>query len=826
MAKKKKKPVPEAKSVLKPTVPSGLAELISGGKAKWIFFAVYFLLTVILFRSFLFDDVMLLGSDTIPDGIYTRKYYKDYHEEFGGIPRWNPLILGGLPFIDAMHGDTFYPGAWLKFFMPLKRALGHKLIWHVFLAGVFMYLFLRTLKMRREAAFLGGIMYMLAPSFVTLIYPGHDAKMYVIAFLPLAFALLETGMKSPKLYTFTGLGAVMGLLILTSHVQMAYYAFWGIGLYFFFRLLFAEEEERSGRVKKAAFFMLAVLIALTLGAIQLFPSYKFTTSQSVRAGAERTGYDYATSWSLHPEEVMGMVVPSFPGFEGGIGKITEKTTYWGRNTFKLNSEYHGILPLLFAVLALLTCRDKRTWFFLGGAILSLVYSLGAETPIYRLFYALVPGVKNFRAPSMIIFLFHFSICVMAVQFINGFLERTTSLRDGDKRLLYSVGAIAAVAFITAAAMGSLLNVWQAVFQDGTIASRVDIMRANIPYITRDLVKVAFFAAAALTGLWMFLSRKIGVSALVILLGLVAFVDESLVDSRFIRVFRPETHAGTAPDRIANELMKEMENKPPFRIFGLLTQITGLHSPNYYAMFGIQAANGQHNNELQTYELFKGGRTYTNYMMHWGDNNEFKQERIADNNFLEVAGVRFIVIPSQTGSFLIENTSALGRAFIVHDCAVVPNDTLAVEMLRGGDFNPAKTAIINKVCKLQMPGAGNETLNSRVENISYRKDTIAIQTESDAPGLLVLSENYVPYWQVSLDDEPEEIYRAYGTFMAVELPAGSHEVVFSFRSPPYETGKTLTLASLIFIIVACGITGVPALVKKAGKLKMLIQVHHD
>ena len=62
------------------------------------------------------------------------RFYKDHVAEYGSIPRWNPLILGGLPFIDAMHGDTFYPAAWLKFVMPLHRALGHKLVWHVFLA--------------------------------------------------------------------------------------------------------------------------------------------------------------------------------------------------------------------------------------------------------------------------------------------------------------------------------------------------------------------------------------------------------------------------------------------------------------------------------------------------------------------------------------------------------------------------------------------------------------------------------------------------------------------------------------------------------------------
>ena len=226
---------PRAAAVSSPA-RNGYDRFLEKRHAKWAFFAIYLVLTVFLFRDFLFSSDMLFGMDTIPDGVYTRQYYKDFHHEYGGIPSWNPLILGGLPFIDAMHGDTFYPGAWIQFLLPIHRALGHKLVWHVLLAGIFMYLFLRTLRLRKDAAFLGGLMYMLAPTFVSLIYPGHDAKMYVYAFLPLAFALLESCMNAPKIYKAVLLGGIMGLLILTSHVQMAYYAFWALGLYFLFRL--------------------------------------------------------------------------------------------------------------------------------------------------------------------------------------------------------------------------------------------------------------------------------------------------------------------------------------------------------------------------------------------------------------------------------------------------------------------------------------------------------------------------------------------------------------------------------------------------------------
>jgi len=808
MAKKKSRQESREKEIMQSSGTTAFSDLVSGKKAKWVYFALYFLVTVILFRAFIFDDVMLFATDTIPDGVYTRQYYKDYHEEFGGIPRWNPLILGGLPFIDAMHGDTFYPGAWLKFFMPLTRALGHKLVWHVLLAGIFMYIFLRTLRIRREAAFLGGLMYMLAPSFVTLLYSGHDAKMYVIAFLPLAFALLETGMKKPRYYTFAGLGAVMGLLILTSHVQMAYYSYWAIGLYFLFRLFTAENDDetiRSGRAVKAGFFVIAVIIALTLGAVQLLPSYKFTTTQSVRAGSERTSYEYATSWAMNPEEAVGMLVPAFPGFEDGIWKLT-KTTYWGRNFFKLNTEYHGILPVLFAVLALLSCRSRKIWFFLGLALLSLVYALGANTPLYRLFYAFVPGVKNFRAPSMIIFLFLFALCVMASTFLGSLLDRKTSLREGDRRLFYASGVLIAVALIGSLAMSGLLDIWQNIFHHDLIASRVNEMRANIPFIIQDLWRVVFFMVIVLSGLWMFLSKKISVPALAILIALVAFVDGSVVDSRFIKVINPVTYPGIAPGSEVREIQNKMEDQKPFRILGLLMSMSRLRSPNYYAMFGIQSADGHHNNEPQSYELFKGGGNYHNFTQHWLEDSTYYPEKIPDNNFLRAAGVKYILIPTSNGAMLRENSAALGRAYIVHECVVVENDTLAVEMLSDSAFDPGRTVIINEKCGLPLHGDSGAQTASKVKDITYTQNGFVITVDCSANGLLVLSENHVPYWQAYVDGEQARIYRAYGTFMAVECPAGTSEVRFEFRSPPYETGKKLTLTSLLLVASILVVSG--------------------
>ncbi|MFC1651017.1 hypothetical protein ACFL2X_05550 [Candidatus Latescibacterota bacterium] len=782
---------------------------ITGSNGKWLFFAIYLMLTIFLFRDFLFSNDMLYGSDTIPDGIYTRQYYKDYHEEFGGIPRWNSFLLGGLPFIDAMHGDTFYPAAWLKFFIPLKRALGYKLILHVLLAGIFMYTFLRTLKLRNEAAFLGGLMYMLAPSFVTWLYGGHDAKMYVIAFLPLAFTFLEMGMNKPKFSIFTALGAVMGLLILTSQIQMAYYAYWAIGLYFFFRLFVPHIDSKKGMALRSGFFACAILIAVTLGAVQLLPSFKYSTSQSVRAGSERTGYEYATSFSMNSEEVASMAVPSFSGsIDGNNGATGLIKNYWGKNALKLNTEYHGIIPLIFAILSILVCRNRLKWFFLSLALLSFIYAVGASTPVYRLFYVFVPGIKNFRAPSMIIFLFCFAAVVLTSQFISSLLDSETSLKTGDKRLIYTVLVVVAVSFFISVLDSKFFGFWQNIFFKTMSDNRIQIMNANVKFFIADLWRVVVISSAALLGTWMFLAKKIGSVALVVLIALASAADGLFVDSKFTTTIDPMAYPGSAPDNTIPEIRKIMAGSiMPFRILSSFVR----KSQNYYAMFGIQTANGMHNNELQTYERFKGGGAVANYASKWIVDNSLNPDGLAQNNFLKVAGVKYIVLPANQGrTQLFENKFAFDRAYVVHEAVAVKTDEEAIEMMKSDMFNPAKKVIITGEIERS---AEQPEIASTVEQYTALKDGFRLNVNLTAPGFVVLTENIVPFWSAAVDGNPVKIHKAYGTFMTVECPEGNHEITFSFRSEPYETGKKLTLASLAFVVVSLGFTGVNQTLKR-------------
>ena len=807
-----KKPVKkDEKTTVPDSAPGGVSLFMNGPKAKWLYFAFYFLITIFIFRDFLFDSgTMLFGSDTIPDGVYTRQYYKDYHEQYGGIPKWNPLILGGLPFIDAMHGDTFYPGAWMQFFMPLTRALGHKLILHVFLAGLFMYFFLRTLKIRRDAAFLGGLMYMLAPTFVTWLYGGHDAKMYVIALLPLAFGFLEKGMSGkPAFQRYIYLGAVMGLMILTSHVQMAYYSYWAIGLYFIYKLFTGHTDGKSFTAFRSVYFIMAVVIAVMLGAVQLLPSYKFTTTQSVRSGPERTGYEYATSWSMHPEEAAGMIIPSFQGFNFYSGE----NTYWGRNPFKLNSEYNGIIPIIFLLLGLLMLKRKEKWFFFGLALLSLIYSLGADTPFYRLFYSLVPGVKNFRAPGMMIFILAFSSVIVASRFLSDTFDNNLKTVNKNKTLIIIIAAIFVSAVIVSAMGKGFFNIWISVLYNNFPEAKNAGLNSNLQVFFKDLWRVAILAGVSVAGIMLFVRKKIPAVALVSLIALVIVVDCVSVDKKFITTIDPNTYPALAPDENVNRIKQELAKSPmPFRILGL--DVFGTKSSsNYYAMFGIQVADGHHNNELQTYERFKGGRQITNFLSLWLDNKGLVPDGIGRNNFLKVAGVKYLVLPGKDNSTqLVPNASAFDRAFVVSDYMAVENDSLAVKKLNDPSFDPSKVVLLTgKSFNYAHPDSVMAVLS--VKDFKYTKDGVSFTATMGKPGFAVLSENIVPYWKAAIDGKQTVIEKAFGTFMAVYCEAGTHEIIFSLKSGPYNTGKRITFIALLIVLAVFAGYGIKGLIKK-------------
>jgi hypothetical protein len=141
---------------------------------------------------------MLFGgsrSDMFIAGYSFRLFGAESFLKDGAIPQWNPYLFGGLPYIAAMHGDIFYPTAWLRWIMPVDVAITLGMAIHFVLTGWFTYRFCRSLGLSWNASVIAGVAYELTGIVASQMSPGHDGKLFVSALAPLAFwTLLFVGM--------------------------------------------------------------------------------------------------------------------------------------------------------------------------------------------------------------------------------------------------------------------------------------------------------------------------------------------------------------------------------------------------------------------------------------------------------------------------------------------------------------------------------------------------------------------------------------------------------------------------------------------------------
>jgi len=84
----------------------------------------------------------------------------------GTTPLWNPYTHCGMPFLATYQAATFYPLNFPHWFLPAGIALSLVYLLHIFLAGLFMYLWMRELEVAPIASTFAGVAYMLC-AFVT-----------------------------------------------------------------------------------------------------------------------------------------------------------------------------------------------------------------------------------------------------------------------------------------------------------------------------------------------------------------------------------------------------------------------------------------------------------------------------------------------------------------------------------------------------------------------------------------------------------------------------------------------------------------------------------
>ncbi len=844
----------------------------------------FFILLLFVFRAFVFDPgTLMLNSDQL-NGIGS----KVVRAQSLVLSEWDDSRLGGVPTIDALFGDAYHPLVLVEFLTDPARAVGFKFILIVWVAFLSAMALAKSLTGSLAWGTLFGFLYAFSPQYFTYVYGGHDGKMMVFAVAPLAILAIRKIIREASIGYFILFVLSVVWMILGSHLQLTYLFLWGAGFYALFEMLAlsANWKTRSLRLGVTAG---ALAIALGISAFQIIPPYLYTTTESVRGTGEKTNYGHAASWSLHQEELASMLIPGFIGVDvyeqkqGAAGlelsgsslvsipyadmqkaHVQGSPFYWGHNAFKLNHDSAGIVLTFLAFLGFFVRKSRRAaafWFV--GAAVALSYAMGVHSPLFKLWFAIIPGMKSFRAPSMAMFWLPLLMTMMAIPVITSFKkpENRRGMKAGFVMFLLLLAIVCVSRFAWSSVLGipgflisigygalliAVLNIldrgapfhakeivksFQLKFKN---SSKLELGAIFVPFLLTgffflsnqklllDPVTAIYFkplnegvmeftagkilpsfvlALIATVGVFFALNSKLSGFKKAAVVGAIAAIELYTINGAFIQNVSYSDYVQPKNPVIQSILAEYPDSLNRPRVLSL-SRNQAL-SGNSFPLYGMRNADGFHDNELASYRLFRGGQNNENYMYNINQVAQGSDQ----NAFLDLMDIGDVIFDSRAGTQYIpfKNHHSDGHLYGHY---VVLSDSQAVKALREG-FDYKKTLILAE--EPEETFAQSESVNGYGKVVAKPKmDDITYQVSSDKPAFLLSSGNFHRYWKATVNGKPAKVYKAFGTLRAVAIPQGSSTVRLEYKSDAVRGSLTL---GLVACIVFVGSIAVAVVLKK-------------
>ncbi|MBX3465121.1 MAG: YfhO family protein [Planctomycetes bacterium] len=138
-------------------------------------------------------------------------------------------------------------------------------------------------------------------------------------------------------------------------------------------------------------------------------------------------------------------------------------------------------------------------------------------------------------------------------------------------------------------------------------------------------------------------------------------------------------------------------------------------------------------------------------------------------------------PPGTGGFrLLERTTVLPRATFVTEVDVLPDRGERLQALARPDRDVAHRVVLEDTTAPRPTAAGPAT--AEVEVLAHGDERVVVRVRNDRDGYLRLADPHDAGWRARVDGAPATVYVADHYLRAVHLPAGAHEVVFTYDAP--------------------------------------------
>ena len=774
---------------------------------KWFPPVLFLVLSLLYFSPYLNLNKIIMGTDDGPRGWHTTGNHGHGLESFQD--KWSPLN-GGSAMMERRFGRFVNPAHFFHTFLPKYKARTLEYIFWTFIAGLLMFFFLRTLKISLLVSYLCAIAFMFAPAFQSYIFGGHFARMQVIALMPGIMFFTERMTKKASLVNIIGLPVMIALCVYSEHLQLAYFAFVGMGFYFAIRMLWmvykAKEITIKEGSKRTAFFVTALFIGCMLTAMNIFPSMHHTDVTSKRAGG--VDYEYASSWALHPEEIFSLAEPDF------VGCIQ---TYWGQNAIKLNSEYFGVIFLILALMLFVFKKQTfQKYLFAGLFLFSVFFSLGAHTPVHLIFYHLLPGMKAFRGPSFMYVWFFLTGITLAGYALDQLLAFQWKENPAvSKRLLIFACIITGLVFLYMIASEAFGNFWYNSFFPAELQNenKFNALSYNFKNMKFGAFLIFFFIAAFFIIAYLKTKGTIGSTFFLTLILAITLMDLIRISRPFLtRSIKPKNYfSGQGKVEQSIERYLKQMDKSEFRVHSMLGDeklyIPGLEmtyifddfiNNNYYEMINILRSASYGMAQPQ----YSGNETLQNRFRNVL--SLLNTKYVLTLSELRVLGLREVI--NSGGLRIYGNPYCFPRFYLANDIVAETDVKTAVMKTIDSPLFRQNTIIVNKEIwgGKSLNSSVDSTITNKIDIIKYdtRKGHAIIDINSNREQFLVVSENNNSGWKATINGSHADIIPVNYIAKGIIVPKGKSKVEFIYNSPTAEFWrKVTTISAILFLIFA-------------------------
>jgi hypothetical protein len=729
------------------------------------------------------------------------------------VPLWNPYNAYGTPLAAAMQPQPFFPLTALLSLEPAPWTYDLFVIARLFLAGVLTFLFAR-LFLDFAASLFAAISFMLSGYFIIYVDMPH---LSVEVLLPGLFLTFELLLRKNSWPTLAGAALAVCLCVLGGMPESSFLIISFGCIYVVFRLL-QSTEFRSQILSRASRFGAALLLGFALSAFLLLPFVEFMghahdTHQPGNLHGGVSGLAFDGDWRI--------AISYFFPFLFGPTHAAIFGDPWGGMR-----GYWGVLPLLFSTVAVLGLVRRRsvpsdprkalTAFFFVSLALMLLKRFGDP---------LVQWIGQLPIASLVVFVkYQEPLMAFCVAILAGIGFSIVVRQRVGFRYLWAAAVVTGLLIFAVAAWcwplfqqhqrATLSLYWALIFALTVI---------GIPIILCSFLSSTFPRARWLP--WSFVG----------LLSAELFCNFILPNFYLYNALPPAAVYNPYNGAPYIDFLRT-NNTDRYRIFGR----GEILFPNWSGAFDLMDVRALDAMYYRRYITF-----VRNFLLRSGDEARIHDE-LADRftgggneyfyhfdseqekRFLTLSSIRYVVspnamLPGATARPLAEisgNTlfhdiydqevsisefkSALPRAAIFHAVEVMPDDEVLAR-LKDPAFDPWGRVVVSAESMPSEVKNAVGTLNAvkpttarAAKIVGYASRRVQIETESDAPAILMLNDTNYPGWSVSVNGHPAAMLTADYLFRAVVVPAGHATVEFTYVPLSFRIGALVSIASLIVL----------------------------